>query len=284
METTAEKIKKAIKDNFLYGIIFIICAVYLLRGLVTVEESGKTIWQIIADGVITLIYGFSITRLFDLQGLRKGEYDSRVIATYTLHAQEVTLCTPFLDKGEEWCDIMNNDAYAKVRTKMLSKVGIKYESNKDLFGMTDNLPDLSKFTRKQLRVIHKAQRLKLSLLSISELTSEGGKDDDPLYLGESKTEYERKTITSGLASKIIVAIISGYFSLEFVKTFDWGAFIFVIIQVALFVGFGAAQYMKSLLFIVDTYRNRVINKINYLQIFRCAYGNQKVEVNENGKE
>ena len=275
-----DKIKQLFRANFLYMIIFVLCAVYLLLGLVQVMESGKTIWQIVADSAISLLFGFSITKLFDLQGLRKGEFDQRMIATYNLHSQEVNLCTPMLDKGDEWCETMNKDAYRKVRTKMLARVGLKYDKYRGLFGEDEALVDLSTFSKKQLKVIRKAQKLRLAELSISELTSEGGKDDNPYFMGRTKQDYEKQSTISELFSKIVVGFISGYYTLDLVEEFDWGSFIFVAIQIVLFIGFGAIKHMQSFLFVVDEYRNRVIRKINYLQMFRYANS----EVVKDGKE
>ena len=84
-----EKIRAFFKQNLMYFLIGLVCSVYLLYGLISVEKSGKTVAQVIADSAIILIFGISLTQLFDIQGILMGERNDKVIATNNLHADAV---------------------------------------------------------------------------------------------------------------------------------------------------------------------------------------------------
>jgi len=75
--TTAEFLKQHIID-FLIGASVLI---YILYGLLTVDETGKTIAQILQDGAIAFVFSFSLSQLFMQNGLNAGDKNEKVIVT-----------------------------------------------------------------------------------------------------------------------------------------------------------------------------------------------------------
>jgi hypothetical protein len=149
-------------------------------------------------------------------------------------------------------------------------VGLRYV---DCFD-SEGVPILQDFTRDAPAVqkrkkcaLRRATRLKLSKVSATVLTSNGEQFEDPYYLGESKSQYERRTNVKDVVSKLLVAVVFGYFGVSFIDGFQWSELIWRCLQVAILLAMGTVKMTRSRLFVVDTYRSSIVKKINYLQMF-----------------
>ena len=72
----AEKIKDAFRSNIGYIAVILVSLAYIGTAFLTIETSGKSIPQIIAEGLLTFIVGVLINRMFETQGrnpLKPGE-------------------------------------------------------------------------------------------------------------------------------------------------------------------------------------------------------------------
>lgn len=270
-----------------YLSIFSLCSVYILTACLTVDKTGKSVTQIIADGSIAFLVGMLINRLFDLQGIMMGEKNERVLATISLHGETVDRISPFLDHLSAWCDWQNAENYRIQRTKILARYGLRYVDCFDEEGLAlPYFPSAAhsfakkRIERRKLRGYHKAVRLKLSSLDPGELTSEGGKTDDPFYLGRTKSQFERQTNFSEILVKLGLAVLSGYYGVRLIDDFNYVNLIWTVLQVLLFVSLGAIKMYKAYLYITDEYRARVIKKIDNLQKFENFIKNQPVTVSD----
>ena len=63
------KIKTFIKNNFLYFVIALASLAYIAYGFLSIEESGKSIVEIIGQGGVVFLVAYLICRLFSMQGL-----------------------------------------------------------------------------------------------------------------------------------------------------------------------------------------------------------------------
>ena len=91
---TVEKTKDFLKLNLFFVVVAIASLVYIVRGFVEIVETGKTIGEIIADGLVSALFGFFISKLLSLQGMAKGEIDPQVVKTNALHAETVEKISP----------------------------------------------------------------------------------------------------------------------------------------------------------------------------------------------
>jgi hypothetical protein len=281
----AENTKKYIKQYIGYIVIVLACLIYIARGIITVEETGKTVMQILGDGFLALFFGLFINYVFELQGMMDGERNEKVIATNQKHAEIVEDISPNIDKLDAWCDKKNKEALKLARIRILSAHGLKYDDCFDEEGVakplslcTKNLQQVQKEERKiikdKIKGYKKACKVKLTLLTTNLLTSEGGRDYDPYYLGQTKRQYKRKTTTMDLISKLGIACIFGYYGAKFVSTFSWAFLIWTGIQVVLFLIMGVVKLYTSYMFVIDDYRARVIKKIDNLTKFKDYIQNE----------
>ena len=270
------KVKMFFKQNIGYFIIAFVSLVYIATGILTVEETGKTILQIIADSVIILFLGVFINRVFDLQGILNGNREKEVVDTEKAHSDMVIKISPHIERLDPWCKIKNEQALKIARIKILSPSGLKYEKCFDEAGVgLGYTPDISKKDDKiewkkeklKLRLYNKALNVKITNLNSNILTSEGGREGDPNYLGRSKAQYETKSSIIDIVSRIGIAIIFGYFGVDLIKDFNFINLIWQLFQVSLFLVMGIVKLYQSFIFIKDEFRARIQKKTNILREF-----------------
>lgn len=289
-----EKARDFLKKNIGYMIVGLLSAIYIATSVITMGKTGKTIGEIMADGAIVLFLGVFINRIFDLQGMMNGEREERVQDTIRMHGEAVVRVSPYLDRLDKWCEEKNEEALKMQRTKILAGEGMRYDDYFDERGGAktfvvnkDRLKD--KFLRsdeiKRLRCFRKALRLKLTPLTASGLTSEGGKKQDPYYLGRTKSQYERGATISDVITKVIIACLFGYYGAELVQDFSYADLIWKALQIGIFFITGVIKMYQSYMFVVDEYRGRIVKKIDNLQMFENYINSEKItEVEENGVE
>lgn len=287
-----EKVRDFFRQNLGYFIVGFVSLVYILTAFLTIDETGKTITQIIADGAISFLLGLFINRIFELQGLMNGDREEKVSATIEEHGKIVMQISPYIDKLDGWCEIENAKNYRFQRTKILARVGLTYDDCFDENGVAkvwkpdeERLKDklLRKAELKRMAGFHKAVNLKLTALSGGELTSEGGRQDDPYYMGRTKAQYRTQTGIWDSISKLGTAVIFGYYGVRLIQGFNYANLIWTTLQVALFLAMGVIKMFKAYIFVVDEFRGRIVKKIDNLQKF-SNYVEEQIKIKEGRKE
>ena len=67
-----DKLRDFFRNYAGYLAVSLVCIAYIATAFVTIEQSGKNVGQIIADGVMSFLMGILINRIFDTQGLMTG--------------------------------------------------------------------------------------------------------------------------------------------------------------------------------------------------------------------
>lgn len=270
-------IKKIITQNLGYIAVALVCIIFMLTAFLSMGRTGKTIGEIITDGAVFFFMGCLVTRMLDLQGLSEGERDERVLKTLQLHGETVESISAHIEELDDWCDEKNETALKMQRKKILARECLKYS---DCFG-DDGIAKPFKFDeskmknkflareeRRRYRCYTKAVRLKLTPLSSSDLTSEGGRADDPNFLGRTKVQYETQTRTWDIFMRLGTAFVFGYYAVDLLDDFSYANIIWRALQVAMLLLMGTIRRNMSYSFMTDEYRSRVIKKIDFLQKFK----------------
>lgn len=283
----SDKVKEFFKNSIGYFAIILLCVLYLCVSFITISKTGKTVVDIVADTALAFVFGVCINSIFELQGMLDGDRDPRMLATSKLHAETIDRISSHIGELSDWCEKRNNEAIKVQRTRILASHGLKYDDCFDQDGValmytpkTYRIPDgLSRWRKyKEERNIKRAEknrykgyersvRLTITPLTASVLTSEGGKPNDPFYLGRTKLEYERTQTVKSVITRILTAIIFGYYSASLIENFKWSSLIWIVLQVGIFVACGVMSYYTALIFVTDEYRGRIIKKIDNLQAF-----------------
>ena len=289
---------EALYKNAGYLAVLLISIVYIASSLVVISKTGKSVYEIIGTGVLSLIVGVLITGSFRSIGIRKGDESEKMLATNELHAKAVEDITPYIDKLDSFCERENKRALKGIRTRILAKAGLKYDDCFDQNGIALELPllkleenaseEVQKATKKRNREREKAYKkavhIKVKPLLASNLTSDGVSADNPFNFGDSKKQYTKQKSASDIASRVLMAIIFGYFSVSFVANVDFASLIWNALQIVMYVVGGIIQMYSSYMWIVDDYRSSVIKKIDYLQKFKSCVHEFDERTDENNVE
>ena len=290
-----EKVRDFFRQNIGYFIVGFACVIYILTAFFRIDKTGKTVSQIIADGALCFFLGVFINRIFDLQGMMSGSREESVMNTIAEHSKIVLKISPHIEELDKWCEAENAKNYKTQRTKILARAGLKYETCFDEDGVAipftvdkEKLKDkaLRLAEYRKLRGYHKAVNLKLTALSGGELTSEGGRQQDPFYFGRTKAQYETQRSLKDIFAKFGTAIIFGVYGAELIKDFNYASLIWTTLQVALFLVMGVIKMYQSYMFVTDEYKGRIWKKIDNLQKFDNYIANlpkeeKTVEVEQN---
>lgn len=279
-----DKVKDFIKNNIGYFIVAFVCIIYIMTSYLTIDKTGKSIARIIGDGSIALFLGLFINTMLGLQGMMLGDKDERVRSTAAEHEKVVLRISPYIDRLDGWCDLENAKNYKLQRTKILARAGLKYEDCFDEDGVAKSwTPDaehlkgsLRKNELKKLKAYKEAVNLKLTALSAGDLTSEGGKDEDPYYFGRTKAQYETQTGVRELISKLGTAVIFGYYGVRLVDEFSYANLIWMGLQVATFLITGIIKLYKDYNYVTGEFRGRIVKKTDNLQKFENYIKSQEV--------
>lgn len=260
------KMQKFFKENISIIALFLVCAIYIFYGIITIEKTGKTIPQIIADGTISFLIGYVIKALLNNQGIANGEKSENFINARNFYLKLLDETSNIQHYLQNYCDLENEKTLKRVQTAILRKHNLKY----DLF--INNEYDLSKLDKKQIKAIYKAREVNIHLindailLSDSQLNLDTGKD-----LSVSKKSYIKSSNLKTAIIMILFALIIGYYGVDPTKGFNWSGALWSAIQIAIYLSLGAMQYFSGYTFMADTYRTALVRKSNHLERFKNMY-------------
>ena len=273
-----EKFKRFFRNSLGYIGVFIICAFFVASALLGIDQKGKTIQEIIFDAAKSFILGFLVTLCMKIQGLINGDNDPRMISTITLYGDTLDRVTPYIGRLDAWCEKKNAELLEKYRTRILSVAGLSYEECFDASGRV--LPferekpprrrknrELRKIFHAQRRAYRKAVHLHLTRLSAVMLTGEGSCENDPNKEGRSRGRYLAATETKEFIVKVLYACVFGYFGITLITGASLAGVLWNGLQAAIFVALGTVKLYQAKRYVLDEYRQGIIRKSNYLQMF-----------------
>lgn len=260
------KIQKFIKESISIIAIVLVAVVYIFYGLITIDETGKTVGQIIADGGVSFMVGYVIKCLLNNQGLVNGERCEAFINSRNFYLGLLDDIAPIQHYLPIYCDFENEQTLKRVQTSILRSQNIKYED------YVNNNLDYSKLDSKQKKAVMKARNVVIHLindavlLSDSQISLDTGKD-----LSVSKKKYSTSSNLKMLVVSVMIAILFGYFGIDKESGFDKMGAIWSAIQVTIYLALGSMQYFQGFNFMADTYKTALVRKANHLERFKNMY-------------
>ncbi len=272
---------EALYKNAGYVTVALISVIYIASSLILISKTGKSVYEIIGTGFLSLVVGSLINGAFRGIGIRKGETDEKTVSTNQLHAKAVEEIVPYIDRLDEYCERESLQAVRLLRIKILSTVGLKYEDCFDENGVTREVVFtqgesktkkearlLRKKAREKKRAFSKAVRLKIKPLVSASLTSDGVDFNNPFDFGKNKREYSRSKSTTDTLLRILMAVIFGYFGVSMVSEINFATIIWNSLQIIMYIASGIIGMYSSYMWIVEDYRQGIIKKIDKLQKFK----------------
>ena len=268
-----------IKDLYVrfsgYISVGFISLVFIAMGLITINKTGRSLHDIVIESALGFIVGLLIDSILGLQGLGEGKRNELFISTRELHGQTVDDISLHIHKLDPWCAKKNAEALKLQRTRILASAEMKYDDYFDESGQGKGFVQPiakdkyeERKARRMERMYTKALRLRLTQLSAAMLTSDSVRPEDPFYLGENENDYKRHAIAEDAVKKSVVAIIFGYYTVDQIINFSPAALIWRLLQVSIYIVTGVTKKIASQNFIINDYRQQIVRKVNYLQMFK----------------
>ena len=269
-----------------YLAVLLISLAYIAGSFIMISATGKTVYEIIAGGIISLIVGILINGVFRSLGLRRGEEDEKTVSTSNLYVETIDSVVCHIDKLQDFCDMENTRALSNIRKKILARVGISYSDCFDEAGVVKSFDyelysdeEIEKSSKRKRRkylkinklrkqAYEKAVNVKIKLLSPAILTSDSVKENDPFNFGKSKKEYSSQQNAADVISRVVMAIIFGYFGVTLASEINVALLIWNTMQIVMYIASGVVQMYATYSWIVNDHRVGVIKKIDCLQKFK----------------
>lgn len=270
---------ESLYKNAGYYCVGLISLIYIAGSLILISKTGKSIYEIIGTGFISMVVGSLINGSLRSVGVRRGEENEKMIEAQKNHAEVLCQVSPHLDKLEEFCDIENKNAIKKIRIKILAAAGLKYNDCFDENGvckellLTQDRKNRRK-NRKIMRAYRKAVNLKIKELTVDALTFEWGNTDNPFDFGKSKREFSKSKNATDIITRVIMAIIFGYFGVTLVSEINFATIIWNALQIVMYITSGVVGMYSTYMWIVDDYRQGILKKIEYLNRFIASRSNE----------
>lgn len=297
-ETKFEKFKNGVINSIGFIVVGAVVVVFMAKNFVEIGESGKTVSEIIADGIFALVFGWAIKMLLGYQGILSGMNSKKVLDTLNQQATAIKKIECYLPLLPKFCDRENAELRIKRRKLILSKELISYEdvfcddssrlqevikekcenirddtTRIDAKDLRSKLRQAKLFFKRKLkkrailRCVRKANNVHFAELTQHSLTTDGGRNNNPYKFPEPLAKHISKKAVLSLPISILFAIVFGYYGYRLVDNPTWATVIGGLIQIGSFLAVGTLQFLKEYLYSTDTYRKGTVRKIDILERF-----------------
>lgn len=280
-----EKFKGFVRNYFYTLVAFGVALAYVFVGFVTIDRTGKSVWQIFADGIVIMILGIIIDMLFGAQGIQSGRQTDTVRSSEEKYENIIKKVRPYSDRMQEFCDRKNAEALATARQQILMESGYRYADYFEPDGTLKAfyaIPGEDKKDRKRrYRSYKKARDFKVTMLTVPLLTSDSNATKDPNAMGRSVSRFMASQTRKDVSSKIFFSLFWGLYGVKILQDISWENLIGTTFQVALLLGIGTMKFITSKMYITGEYRDRVETKNRLLEEFSLSL---ETEGKEDGAE
>jgi hypothetical protein len=280
-----EKFKGFVRNYFYTLVAFGVAVAYIFVGFVTIDSTGKTVWQIFADGIVIMILGIIIDMLFGAQGIQSGRQTDAVQQSEKWHEEIIRKVRPYSDRMRDFCERKNAEALATARQQILMEYGYRYPDYFEEDGTLKQFPEIDgedkKDRKRRYRAYKKARDFKVTMLTVSLLTSDGNTTKDPNAMGRSVSRFMASQTRKDVSSKIFFSMFWGLYGIKILQDISWENLIGTTLQVAMLLGIGTMKFITSKMYITGEYRDRIETKNRLLEEFALSL---ETEGKEDGTE
>ena len=274
--------KKFIFKNIGFALIFAVSALYIAKGLFTLDQSGLSVAEIVGNSALSMAVGFSINFIFRQSGILYAQDDREVIETNNLHEKIIDEITPYIDLLDGFCETENAEAKKSIRKKLLSETSLKYDDCFDADGYAKEIKTSFIYTgkdksekrealkkhRHDMKIYKKALYLKITPLAPSSLTTDGVNSEDPFDFGTTATQYQAKKSGWDVVTRLLFGVLFGYYTFRKLDGASLDSILWNALQIAIYMIFGVIQMLGAYIFVKTDDRYRTVKKIDKLQKFK----------------
>ena len=269
-----DKFKTFMKSYAYSMVAFAISLAYIFIGYIRIDRTGKTVWQIIADGFTLFCLAIIVNMLFGAQGIQSGRSTEPLKEAESRYHTILLRVRCMADKLQSFCDRKNVEALKTARSQILLEKGYRYTDYFDAEGLIKQFPAVEGETKKERkrrwRAFKKARDFKVTMLTIPLLATDENDAKDPNAMGRSITRFMTFTTEKNIVTRLLFSFICGFFGVEILRDATVETLIYTIIKVAMILGFGTMKFITSKMYITGEYRDRVETKTRLLEEFEAS--------------
>lgn len=266
MDDKNKKIAEFIKGNLVNVVVILISVAYILYGMLKFERTGLTIEEQLIKAGLGIIVGLLIKQGVGENGFNKG-YNSLIWHTnIEKYNNACNLANPYLDRVDNFYFAEEMEMKKQYRRTLLMEHQMKYGWFFDNKGnYIDNKEQYAKLTRKQIKALKKAIKVKVYNLN---LFSEYSIEIESAIKREKTDKQQRAKMfgKNGIA-QIMTAVVGAYI-IPLWTGWSWGEFIMTSLQVILWVFCGVSQLYLNYNYVVIEKVNKIKRKMELLVKFK----------------
>lgn len=268
-KTKSEKIGEFFRTNSVNIVLILICVVYIFYGIIDISSDKKTIEEIIADGVLAFIVSIIIKSLFRKKAIISGLSSDKFISTTNTYGSMLeTHIAPYTNECEKYCVYKNKTNLELAQKRKLLQKGMNFDKfKKGEYDIEFNNIKNQNLKKKKLKLLKDIRHIKVFNISMVLITNcYDSSQTDKELLGVSLKKYQGSSFASNVLIGLVIMFLFGYYS--FGKgEFYWENIIWCAIQIAIYVGLGLLEYLKTYEFVTETLRGKIKRIISYIDDF-----------------
>lgn len=263
-ETSLDKTLDFFKRNLYNLILILVSVIFIFKDIIEIQETGKSVLEIIADSLISFIMAMTFNIILGKKGIISAQKLNSYVNCMQTYSEEIEKTNDKIEYLEDFCEHKNSSKIKLIQKRILAKVCINYDD------YINGKLEAYNLTKEQKKAIKKANKITFhyltpeNLLSETDIRFEKGKKDLTL------AEFEKSQTFQDTISKVICAIIFGYFGVSGL-TGGWAEIIWGSIQVGLWLIMGLCKYVQNYSYVKDVYQQKIYRKINLLIEFNNSY-------------
>ena len=259
--SSATRIKGFLKQKLPIIILSIGCFAFIFKDVVNWKLNTENIYTLIISMIITYFFTMYVVIIMGKMGIKAGKNNQIFLATLDYYTVAKKECEPYRQHLGKFCKMKTQEEQLIMQKHILDEENLEVEK---LFEY-----DLSKMTKKQIRCINKAKKIKTIRLQERDLVSERGwskKAQWGTYLGKSEREFVLANETTNSVSKFLLPIAITMLGIE---SLVMANIVGGLIKVAVVLFSGLINYLSNEDFAINELRNRFINKADFLKEFKA---------------
>lgn len=263
IETKTEKLVNFTRRNAVNLVIVVVCLVFILKGLTEIAETGKTVAEIIGDGVLAFLVSFTIKTLEGQNGIDAGKRTDKFLGSKKYYGDTLEKQSPIQEHLDAFCDYENAEQIKRIQRTILRRANLGHFDLSKPYNPKD-------YTKQERKAIKKALRVKIYLLTPTILLSEmENADDETRELKQGVKAYQTGRGVRNFVIGAMCAFVFAYYGLKMAQ--GYAGIIWASVQVSIYLILGLVEYINCYNFIIEEFRNKIIRKANYLEKFMNMY-------------
>lgn len=267
-----KKFNSIFRDYIGYILSLLVVLGYILTGVFILNDTGKTLTQILIDSFIIFVLGVLLSNTMGLQGLNDGDHEESVKKSKLEHASILLETQPYWLNSPKFCEYKNKTALRQERERILNFATLNYNDFFDSEGrfigkFIKKTGSMKKFIDRQNEAIRTAVSLEITQITPSDLVTENAKPNDPLARGRSKVQYITQSNVRDVFVKVATAIFGGIYTAQFIGA-DFGEIAYRVVIAIILLAFGVVRYYANFRFVTGENNDRTVMATHWLKEFK----------------